>query len=320
MSAVNAAGTPVVPGAAIRLDGVSWAMLLSLAVLWGLSFPLVEIALRGLPVVTLVALRVSLAAVFLWAIIAAMGAALPRGRAAWLGLALLGLTNNVIPFSLIVWGQTQITSGLAAVLNGTTPLFAAFIAGVVLPEERLTGQRVGGILLGIGGVALIVGPQVLGGIGEDLWGQLAIVGAAVSYAVSSVFARRMGRFSLSPLVMSAGQTTSAALVMLPAAFAIDAPLSLPMPDREVVLAMLAYALPGTVLAYVLYFAIIRRAGATNTVLVTVMVPVVALFVGAFYLGEPVTGRQLAGMGLIALGLSVIDGRLWRAATRRRVLA
>lgn len=129
-----------------RMDGLAWAMLLTLALVWGLSFPFAEIALRGLPVLTVVALRVALATVTLWGVVAMMGIPLPRARAAWLSLGVMGIVNNVIPFALIVWGQTAITSGMAAVLIGTTPLFTGFVAGALLPDERLTAPRVLGIL------------------------------------------------------------------------------------------------------------------------------------------------------------------------------
>ena len=296
---------------AARMDGVAWIMLVGLALVWGFSFPFAQIALTELPVLTVVALRVGLATVTLWGAVLVMGLPVPRSPAVWASLAVMGVTNNVIPFSLIVWGQTAITSGLAAVLNGTTPLFAGVIAGLMLPDERLTARRVAGILFGVLGVAVIVGPGVLGDLGRALWAQLAVLGAAISYACSSVFARGMGRFSLNPVVLSAGQTLFSALILVPAALLVDDPLSLAMPSAGVWLAVLGYAVPGTALAYILYFAIIGRAGATNATLVTVLIPVVAVLSGALLLGEAVTLRQLAGMGLIVLGLSVIDGRVWR---------
>ncbi len=294
-----------------RMDGLAWAMLLTLALVWGLSFPFAEIALRGLPVLTVVALRVALATVTLWGVVAMMGIPLPRARAAWLSLGVMGIVNNVIPFALIVWGQTAITSGMAAVLIGTTPLFTGFVAGALLPDERLTAPRVLGILFGVGGVAVIVGPSVLDDIGGALWAEFAVIGAALSYAFASVFARSLGRFAVHPVVLSAGQTMAASLVLVPAALLIDRPFSLPAPSVEVWAAVVAFAILGTAVAYILYFAIIARAGATNTMLVTVLIPVVALLSGVVLLGEAVTLRQLAGMALIALGLSVIDGRIWR---------
>lgn len=299
----------------IRMDGLAWAMLLGLSLLWGLSFPFAEIALTGLPVLTVVALRVALATVTLWFVVFTTGAALPRTREVWVALGVMGLINNVIPFSLIVWGQTEITAGLAAVLNATTPLFAGLLAGALLADERLTAARLAGLLFGLAGVVVIVGPGVLEDLGAHVFAQLAILGAALSYGVSVVFGRRFSRLGVRPLVISAGQTLSSTLVLVPAALLIDHPFALPMPGLDVWLAVVAFAIPGTALAYILYFAILARAGATNAAIVTVINPVVAILVGAVALGEVVTLRQIGGMALIALGLSVLDGRLWRRMLR-----
>ncbi|UOM36313.1 DMT family transporter [Acuticoccus sp. I52.16.1] len=296
---------------ATRMDGLAWAMLVGLALVWGLSFPFAEIALTELPVLTVVALRVALATVCLWGVVAVMRIALPTSRAAWLSLGAMGIVNNVIPFALIVWGQTAITSGMAAVLIGTTPLFTGFIAGALLPDERLTAPRVIGIVLGIAGVVVIVGPSVLDDLGGAVWAKVAVLGAALSYAFASVFARGLGRFALHPVLLSAGQTLSASLILVPAALIVDAPFTLPVPSGTVWAAVVAFAVLGTALAYILYFAIIARAGAMNAMLVTVLIPVVALMSGVLLLDETVTVFQLAGLGLIILGLSVIDGRLWR---------
>ncbi|RAI03602.1 EamA family transporter [Acuticoccus sediminis] len=293
------------------MDGLAWLMLIVLALLWGLSFPFAHIALRGLPVLTLVALRVLLATVTLWAVVALMRLQVPDSRAAWASLLGMGVLNNVIPFSLIVWGQTEIAAGLAAVLIGTTPLFTAFVAGALLPDERITVPRLTGILFGMAGVVVIVGPGVLGDLGHSLWAQCAVLGAALSYSFSSVFARRLRRFSMHPVVLSAGQTLASSAILVPAALIVDRPFGLPMPGADVWLAVLAFAVLGTAVAYILYFAIIARAGATNTMLVTVLNPVFALISGALLLGEAVTLRQVGGLALIALGLSVVDGRLWR---------
>lgn len=295
----------------LRMDPLAWTMLIALATIWGLSFPIAEIALTGLPVLTVVALRVALGTVVLWAVVFALRLPVPRSGAAWGALVILGVINNAVPFSLIVWGQTTITAGLAAVLNATTPLFAGLLAGVFLPDERLTPARLGGIMLGVAGVAVIVGPGALGAMGEHVLAQLAVVGAAFAYGCASVFARRFKRLGVTPVVIGAGQTLFAALVLVPVALLVDRPFALPAPGAAVWLAVIAFAVFGTALAYILYFAILARAGATNTALVTVLIPVVAVLAGAAFLGEAVTAPQLAGMALIILALSVIDGRLWR---------
>jgi drug/metabolite transporter (DMT)-like permease len=291
------------------MDGVAWAMLVALAVLWGGSFIFVEVILTELPVFTLVALRVALASVVLWAVVAASGTALPRGVNVWAAFLVMGVVNNAIPFSLIVWGQTEITAGLAAILNATTPLFAGLLAGVFLADEQLTAAKLAGLLLGLVGVVVMIGPDAVASLGAHIVAEIAVIGAALSYASAAVFGRRFRRLGVPPLALAAGQASASSLVLVPAALVIDAPLSLPTPSLPVALAVLGNAVLSTALAYILYFAVLARAGATNAALVTVLVPVVAVLAGAALLDEAVTAAQLAGMALIVAGLVVVDGRV-----------
>ncbi|GAB5377692.1 MAG: DMT family transporter [Acuticoccus sp.] len=301
------------PPRAIAMDGVAWAMLVLLAVLWGGSFVLVEVILTALPVMTLVALRVLLAACTLWMVVLALGLRLPRQSGIYARFLVLGLFNNAVPFLLIVWGQTAITAGLAAILNVTTPLFAALIAGVFLADERLTRTRVGGIVLGLMGVTVMIGPAALLTLGQDVMHQLAVVGASLSYGISAVYARRFLRLDVPPLIVATGQLTASSLILVPTALLVDGVAFVGVP-AGVWVAVLANACLSTALAYILYFRIVARAGATNATLVTVLVPVVAILVGALVLGERLGAPQFAGMALIFAGLMVIDGRLLR---RRR---
>lgn len=294
-----------------RMDGPAWVMLLALSAIWGGSFVFTEIALSGLPVLTIVALRVSIGTATLWLVVAALRQRVPRSATVWAAFAVMGLFNNAVPFTLIVWGQTATTAGLAAVLNATTPLFTGIVAGVFLADERLDAGKAVGLIFGLAGVVVIVGPEALGLVGADIGAEFAILGAAFSYAVSSVFARRFKRLGVAPVMIAAGQTLASTLVLAPLALIVDRPFALPAPGLGVWAAVLAIAVVGTGLAYILYFAILARSGATNVVLVTVLVPVFAVVVGAAFLAEPFSGRELGGMVLIALGLSVIDGRLWR---------
>ncbi|MBJ3775285.1 DMT family transporter [Acuticoccus mangrovi] len=284
-------------------------MLVALSVLWGASFIFSEVMLAALPVLTLVTLRVAIAAVILWGLVLASGTPVPRRPGTIAALAAMGLLNNALPFSLIVWGQTSITAGLAAILNATTPLFTAGLAGIFLADERLTRRRVGGLLLGLAGVAVMVGPDALSRLGSDLLAQGAVLAAAFSYGCAVVFGRRFKRLGIAPMMVATGQTSAAALILAPFALILDRPFSLPMPGAGVWLAVVANAAFATAFAYILYFAILARSGATNVVLVTVLVPVVAVLVGAVALGETVSTGQLAGMALICAGLAVIDGRL-----------
>ncbi|MEM8853431.1 MAG: DMT family transporter [Pseudomonadota bacterium] len=295
-----------------RMDATAWAMLLVLSLLWGSSFVFVEVILTELPVFTLVALRVMTAAAALWIVAFAVGAKLPRSPSMWLAFFLMGIFNNAVPFSLIVWGQTSISAGLAAILNATTPLFTALLAGMLLSDERLTTAKVTGICLGVLGVAVMIGPAAILSAGGAVLAQLAVVGAALSYGFSAVYGRRFKGLGVSPLVIAAGQASMSAAILLPIALVVDQPFALPMPSTGVWLSVLANGVLSTALAYILYFAILARSGATNVALVTVLVPVVAVLLGAATLGEAVTLEQLLGMALIALGFAVIDGRMMSA--------
>ncbi|PWC52864.1 DMT family transporter [Azospirillum sp. TSO22-1] len=289
-----------------RMGLAEWLMLILLSVLWGGAFLFGKMAVADLRPFTVVLARVALAAAALALVVRAAGLRMPGTPAAWRPFFVLGLLNNLVPFSLIFWGQTQIASGLAAILNATTPLFGVVLAHALTPDERLTAPRLAGVLLGIGGVAVIVGPEALGGAGTAVLAQFAVLGAALSYGCAGIYSRRFR--GTPPLVTSAGQVTASALMILPVALLVDRPWEGAMPGAVTWGALLGLALLGTAGAYVLYFRIMARAGATNAMLVTLLIPVSALLLGAVVLGEAVEPRQVAGMALIGLGLAVIDGR------------
>jgi drug/metabolite transporter (DMT)-like permease len=249
--------------------------------------------------------RVGLAAAVLAGAVRASGQRFPRGWGLWGAFFVMGALNNVIPFGLIFWGQTRIPSGLAAILNATTPLFTVLFAHVLTADERLTARRVAGTLLGLLGVVVILGPAALAGLGGEL-GEAAVLGAAVSYALAGIFGRRFR--GVPPLVTAWGQLTAASVMALPLALTIDRPWLLPAPSASAIAALVALAVISTALAYVIYFRILATAGATNLLLVTILIPVSALFLGALILGESVGSRQIAGLALIGLGLAAIDGR------------
>jgi drug/metabolite transporter (DMT)-like permease len=291
-----------------------WALLLVLSVLWGGAFFFAGVALRGLPPFTLVTLRVGLAALILAGAARLLGVPLARGAEAWRAYLGMGLLNNVVPFCLIVWGQTHIASGLAAILNATTPLLTVVVAHALTDDEKLTRNRLAGVLLGLAGVAVMIGPDALGGLGADVLAQLAVIGAALSYAFAGVWGRRFKRLGIAPMVAARGQVTASSLVMLPIALLIDKPWTLPPPAWPVWGAVLGIALLSTALGYVLYFHILARAGANNLALVTFLIPVTAILLGALVLGEHLAARHFLGMALIGAGLAASDGRL---AARRR---
>lgn len=289
-----------------RMGTTEWLLLILLSVLWGGAFLFGKVAVAELRPFTVVLGRVALAAVVLLAVVRAAGLPLPATPRAWAPFFVLGLLNNIVPFSLIFWGQTQIASGLAAILNATTPLFGVVLAHWLTPDERMTGARLGGVLLGMAGVAVIVGPAALAGAGLNLLAQFAVLGAALSYGCAGIYGRRFR--GTPPLVTAAGQVTASALMILPVVLLVDRPWEGAMPGAATWGALVGIALLGTAGAYVLYFRILATAGATNALLVTFLIPVSALLLGAAVLDEVIEARQLAGMALIGLGLAVIDGR------------
>lgn len=298
----------------MQMSAAAWLMLVALSVLWGTSYFLIEIALEGLPVLTLVATRIALAAAVLWLFVWATGARVPRSLRTWSAFLLMGVLNNIIPFSLIVWGQTAITSSLAAILNATTPIFAVLIAPLFLRDEPFTPAKFGAVLLGFAGVVVMIGPDAVRELGGAVFAQLAVVLAALSYASASVFGRRFHALGIAPLASAACQVTMSALLLLPAVFADDGFTSLTGASVPVWAAVGSLAVLSTAVAYVLYFRILATAGATNLMLVTFLIPVTAILLGTLVLGETLHRSELLGMTLIAFALVSIDGRVFRRRT------
>jgi drug/metabolite transporter (DMT)-like permease len=295
------------PSRAPVMGATEWTLLLALSTIWGGSFFLGKVALSGLPPLTVALGRVGVAALALNLAVLTGGGRMLGDARAWRAFFAMGALNNLVPFSLILWGQTRIASGLASILNATTPLFAILVAHLLTRDERMTGNRLAGVLIGLAGVAAMVGPDALGH-GGGLAGELACLGAALSYAFAGVYGRRFRAMGLPPLVTAAGQVTATTAMLLPLAAVVDRPWTLPAPGVPVLAAVLTLALLCTALAYVLYFRILAAAGATNLLLVTLLVPAGAILLGATFLGERLAPRHVAGMTLIALGLAAIDGR------------
>ena len=296
-----------------------WATLIGLAVIWGSAFFCIHVAVHSVPPLTYVWLRVTIAAAALWAYLAwrKQPAGLPRS--VWRSMFLLALLNNVIPFVLFGWGQTLIASGLASILNATTPIWGVIVAHIFTSDERMTPRKIAGVLLGFGGVALMIGPDLLGSIGNDVFAQLACVTAALLYALAGVWARRFKRQGISPMSVTTGQLTASAVVMLPVALLFDQPWEQAIPPLGAIGAIVVLAVVCSAYAYVLYFRLIDSAGATNALLVTLLVPPVAILMVALFLGEAIEPRDFAGLGFIALGLAAIDGRLLSLFSARRQL-
>jgi len=289
-----------------------WGMLLSLSMLWGGSFFFVGVAVSELPPLTIVTLRVGIAALILWAILILSGQKAPGSLALWRSLFIMGLITNVIPFSLIVWGQTYIASGLASILNATTPMFTVVIAGLLLPDERMTPRKIIGIVIGFIGVTVLIGPSSLKELGSDTLAQLAILGATISYGFSTTYGRRFKTMGITPLQTSVGQLTAATIMLLPIMFFIERPDQLANPSAEVWMAVISLGAFSTALAFILFFNILSSAGATNVSLVTFLAPVTAILLGWLILDERLNPEHFIGMLFIGVGLAAIDGRLWAA--------
>lgn len=291
------------------MSGSDWLLLILLSIVWGGSFFFAKVAVAELPPLTIVLARVVIAAAALHLLVIATGQRMPTDLALWLDFLIMGLLNNAIPFSLIFWGQKEIASGLASILNATTPLFTVLVAQAFTQDEKATPAKLIGVGLGLVGVALMIGLDLVSGFGSHLVSELAVLVAALSYAFAGVFGRRFrGR---PPLQVAAGQLTGSSILILPLALFIDPPWLEVSPSLGVWAALIGLALLSTALAYVIFFRILARAGATNLLLVTFLIPVSALLLGVAFLGESVTAHQLVGMLLIGLGLAVIDGRLIR---------
>jgi len=296
------------------MTATEWLLLLALSVLWGGSFFFNHIAVAEVPPLTLVFLRVALAAAILHAVVRARGLRLPADAGSWGAYAGMGLLNNALPFVLIVWGQREIASGLASILNATTPLFGVVVAHLFTADEKLRANRIAGVVAGFAGVAVLIGPEALHGFGSKLLPELACLVAALSYAFAGVYGRRFR--GAPPMVTATGQVTASALLLLPLALLADQPWQLAAPHLPAVMAVAGLAVLSTALAYGIYFRLLASAGATNILLVTFLIPVSAILLGALVLGERLSANHVAGLLLIGAGLAAIDGRVLARLRRR----
>jgi drug/metabolite transporter (DMT)-like permease len=288
-----------------------WAWLLSLAVLWGCTYFFAKVALGELAPLSVVFGRVAIAALALNLVLAATVGSLFQRNVPWRTFFAMGLLNNLVPFGLIFWGQTQIASALAAILNATTPLFTLIVAHFLTQDERITPVKLAALVIGISGVAVLMGPAALAS-GDGFWGQIACLGAALSYAFAGIYGRRFKAMGIAPLDAAAGQLTASTMLILPIMLIVDRPWLLPsFPSIAVWASLASLALLSTALAYVLYFRILAAAGATNLLLVTFLIPPTAILLGTVFLGEHLLSRHVTGMALIGLSLVAIDGRLLR---------
>lgn len=290
------------------MTAVNWMLLAILSILWGGSFLFVELALEGLGTLTIVWLRVAGAAGLLALWMGLGGTRFPKGRSVWAALALMGILNNVVPFTLIVLALGQIEGGLAAIVNATTPLWTVIVAHVFTTDERITPAKALGLALGFGGVLVIAG----GGAGQ-VGAIAACLGAALSYGFAGVWGRRFKPMGLSPLQVAFGMLASSAAILFPVWLGIEPPWAQALPGAGPIWAVTALALLSTALAYILYFRLLASAGATLLSLVTFLIPASALALGIGFLDEVILPQHYLGLALILAGLLAMDGRLgkWR---------
>lgn len=301
-----------VPVIRTLMNRSDWLTLVALALIWGAAFLFISVAVHEVAPLTYVWLRLTTAAAAMWLFLWWRGESAGLPRQVWGSIFVLALFNNAIPFVLFGWGQTHIASGLAAILNATTPIWGVVVAHLFTQDEKLSGRKLAGVVLGFSGVTVMIGPALLGSLGTNVLAQLACVTAALCYAFAGVWARRYRGMGLSPISVTTGQLTAGALVMLPLAMLVDRPWLDALPSMKAIGAIAALAVVCSAFAYILYFRLIDRAGATNALLVTLLVPPVAIFLGSLVLHEVIEPRDFAGLALIALGLAAIDGRLLRA--------
>ena len=290
----------------LRMTTGQWLLLVLLSLLWGISFFQIEIALREAEPLTIVFMRIALAAVALWLVAALSGRLVWPSLGTWGALLVMGAINNVLPFFLIIQGQVYINSSVASICNATLPLFTVLLAHFFTTDELLSRRRLVGVAVGLAGVVVLVGPGALDGVGEQTLGQLAVLGAALCYAVATIFGKRLR--SVSPLIAAAGMLSCATLLMLPMMLGFARPPTLAF-NAATWASLLSLSVLSTALAYLVYFRLLAGAGATNVTLVTLLVPVTAILLGVLALGETLEAWTLYGVVLIFAGLVVIDGRV-----------
>lgn len=292
-----------------------WGLIVILSILWGGSFFFVGVAVKELTPLTIVWCRVALAAIILLVVVRIIGDKMPSTPKIWGTFFIMGVMNNLIPFSLIVWGQTYIESGLASILNATTPIFSVVLAHFLTREERLSGNRIAGILIGWLGVAVLIGVTSLREFGVAVMGQMAVLGAAFSYAGAAIYGRRFK--GMNPLVVATGMLCASTVMMTLPALLIEQPWHL-SPGGATLAALFGLAAVSTSLAYIIYFRVLATAGATNILLVTFLIPISAILLGYMVLGERLGWNAFAGMGLVFMGLAAIDGRVLKRLKRKNV--
>ena len=285
-----------------------------LSLIWGASFLSIRIALNEIGPLTAVAHRTGWAMLILWACVLIRRYDLPKDLRVWGAFLVMGLLNNVIPFSLMAWGQLHIETGLTSILNASTAIFGVIAAALFFADEKLTARKAIGVAVGFIGVSTAIGLGAFKDFDIRSLGQLAVIGGTISYALAGVWARKkLGH--LTPQVAAAGMLTGASLMTIPAAWIVEGPISLSL-QPQTWAAIAYYAIIATAIAYMLYYRVLAMAGSGNLMLCTLMVAPVAIVLGAIVLGEALPLRAYVGFVILALGLLILDGRLFKAIQYR----
>ena len=295
----------------------AWLLLVVLSLIWGTSFLLIEVALTQLQPFTIVAFRLGIAAIVLLILMLATGHRIPQGKSLWISLFIIGLLNNALPFSLIAWAQTEISSSLAAILNATTPLFTILLAHYFTHDERTTPNKIVGVLVGLVGIAVIFAPSLTNMNMGSLWGQLAALASSLSYALAIIFSLRYARLGIKPIDITFGQLITSAIIMIPAAIIFENANNMQMPPIEVIGAILVLSIVNSGFAYILYFKLIAAGGATNASLVTITIPPVAIVLGISFLGESFLITHAIGISLIGVSLLIVNGYIMKFLSKKR---
>jgi drug/metabolite transporter (DMT)-like permease len=291
------------------LSGRAWAEMMLLAMIWGGSFLSIRVALDEITPLTSVAHRTTWAMLVLWVVIAAMRIPLPRDPKIWFSFLVMGLLNNVIPFTLMAWGQLHIESGLTSILNAFTAVVGVVIASLFFADERITLRKGIGVILGFFGVAVAIGLGNFRSFDLRSMAQLAVIGGTVAYAIAGVWARKR-LVGMPPQMAAAGMLTGSTVIMLPLVYFIEGPLTFDLQPRTM-LAIGYYAIIATAFAYLLYYRVLAMAGSGNLMLVTLLVAPLAITLGAVVLDEKLGANAYFGFGILALGLIILDGRVWK---------
>ena len=288
-----------------------WLLLTFLSLLWGGSYFFVEIALTALPIFTIVFLRVFTGAALLLLFISITERKFPKDKKVWFTLLVMGILNNVIPFTMIVSGQQYISSGFASILIAATPFFTVTSAHFLTKDEKINAGKITGVFFGVLGVSVLIGFDSLTWGSNELLGIIFILTASLSYSIAGIWGKRFKSMNIDPVITSTGQLICSSFILLPVMLITDRPWNLPLPPVEVWGAIIGIALFSTSVAYIVYFKVLSNSGATNVLLVTFLIPIVAVVLGVFLLSEDFKMQYLYGMFIIGIGLLAIDGRFLR---------